>query len=75
MTKRSSKRRRSDSLPLLQKAPSGIRGLDEIKLINHPDLGRILPELVIDTLGEISTSIVPELAGAAIERARALNPL
>lgn len=45
------------------------------KPVRHPDLGMIAPVDIPNTLDSIDASIVTELAGAAFERARALNPL
>ena len=60
---------------LVKIVDSGIKTLDEFKHANHPELGPICPDKVIDTLGEINPSLVSELASASIEKVRNLNPL
>lgn len=60
---------------LVKVVDSGIKAIDEFKHVTHPELGQIVPDKVINALGEISDSIVQELAGAAIDRKQNLNPL
>ena len=45
------------------------------KPVRHPKLGAIAPIDIPNLLDKIDASIVTELAGAAFERARNLNPL